>query len=117
MRISDWSSDVCSSDLSDFTWHGLQIRLRGAYFLRILARSGATRLRSGENLSSHSRIFASTGKAPQAASSLLLAAIISWSPVHKPRLTYRSSRPPRHGLARVFSLGRASSRASVGEYV
>ncbi|MDP1697993.1 MAG: hypothetical protein Q8L45_09450, partial [Xanthomonadaceae bacterium] len=44
--------------LSDFTWHGLQIRLRGAYFRRILARSGATRRRSGENLSSRSQIFA-----------------------------------------------------------
>lgn len=36
-------------------------------------------------------------------SSLLLAAIISWSPVYKPRLTSRSSSPPRHGLARVLS--------------
>jgi len=58
----------CSSSLSGFTWHGLQIRLRGACFLRILTRSGATRRRSGENLSSRSRIFASISKARQAAS-------------------------------------------------
>ena len=58
----------CSSSLSGFTWHGLQIRLRGAYFRRILTRSGAARRRSGENLSSRSRIFASTSKARQAAS-------------------------------------------------
>ncbi|MDZ4117242.1 MAG: hypothetical protein U1C54_14715, partial [Xanthomonadaceae bacterium] len=71
---------------SDFTWHGLQIRLRGAYFRRILARSGATRRRSGENLSSRSQIFASTGKARQAPGIQLLSLVPNFLKSLDPRL-------------------------------
>ena len=46
---------------------GLQIRLCGPYFRQFLSRSPTTGRRIGENLSSHSRIFASTPKARQAA--------------------------------------------------
>src|SRR3546814_4136974 len=28
MRISDWSSDVCSSDLSEAVWHGFAVNPR-----------------------------------------------------------------------------------------
>src|SRR3546814_18802307 len=50
-----------TSSLSDFTWHGLQIRLRGAYF----RRAGAQLLRR-PRMAESSQIFASTGKARQA---------------------------------------------------
>src|SRR3546814_6847908 len=41
MRISDWSSDVCSSDLDDFYYRGAADRCRKSLRRPILRQSGA----------------------------------------------------------------------------
>src|SRR3546814_8428523 len=52
MRISDWSSDVCSSDLYQLQYAQVAVGLDGSAFLRITStESSVTKLASTLNLS------------------------------------------------------------------
>src|SRR3546814_11777973 len=110
MRISDWSSDVCSSDLcSRYT------RISSS------SSSGVTRRRSSivsRSLSYNSRIFRRSEHAEGAEvrfdQRLLLLAIAR---VHLPDLDDLAHRLHVEAVALGFEIGRASCRERVCQYV
>src|SRR3546814_11503032 len=112
MRISDWSSDVCSSDLPARRW--APAGRRGAS-----CRPGAPRRPTGVSASGRKNRFRreALGCEPLSVRAELVEAPFFLSAREKEKEDGLSTSPGRTGVAfRCGQIGRASGREEVGPY-
>src|SRR3546814_20670880 len=120
MRISDWSSDVCSSDLGGGTY--LYARAEGEAMV-VVEVEGDSRIKVGDQIdigvpSAACHLFDAEGMAVERAERHPLADVTRGSPVS----THCPARAPAPGAPRApppapRQLGRASCRDSVRQYL
>src|SRR3546814_13424829 len=95
MRISDWSSDVCSSDLKGAVW---------GRFIFILA-AGTCQTASARSMSSHSAVRISPGRSEErrVGKECVSTCRSRWSPYHEKQNKQNNSHDSKYAHTSTYN--------------